>query len=104
VALNKIHQEVSNLGLAGLVIETVIGHGFSASDIIDANNQRLEMMERLIQTYIHKEQSQDYNRQTEHTDFQIQIAHHRRSDLLNVMPPGPGKFVLGQRRKLSGAH
>jgi hypothetical protein len=104
VALHKIHQEVSDLGLTRLVVKAVIGNRLGVSHFINADDQRLEMVVSLVHAYVHKKQSNRNDCQAKHADFQVEIADQHPAELLNVMTPGSGELILGQRHNLTGTH
>jgi hypothetical protein len=62
------------------------------------------MVERLVHAYIHKKQNDRNDRQAKYADFQVEITDHHSADLLNIVTPGRGELILGQPRKLAGAH
>src|SRR5215470_2457429 len=104
VALDKVHQEVADLGFVRLVSEAAIANRLSATDFINADDQGFEMVERLVHAYIHKKQNDGNDRQAKYADFQVKIADQNVAELFHVMTSGLGEFLLGQPRKLAGAH
>src|SRR5215472_2821277 len=86
-----------------LVSEAVISNRLRPADFVDADDQGLEMVERLVHTDIHKKQNDRNDRQAKYADFQVKIGDHCSADLLNILTSGTSELIPGPRN-LDGAH
>src|SRR5215831_4942584 len=72
----KLGQEILGFGILGLVFEIVVVDRFSAAQIVNADHQRTEVLERPNRLQVHKRKTNGHKRDKNESNFEIGVRHH----------------------------
>lgn len=93
VAFDEIHQEVANLCLTRLKLQTGVSDRLGMSDIVDAYDQRLQVTQCLARVDIQHQQAYADGGKGEHGDAEVTVRDERRAILLDIKMPGVCQFL-----------
>src|SRR5437660_119521 len=104
MALYEVHEEVANLRFARLVLVTVVGDRLGPANVPDPNDERLEVVVRLIGSDVQGGQRDRDDRKAAHGNSEIVSRHERRAKLLHVQTLRRAVFLDCRWRWLNRGH